>query len=451
MRFGTEGMSVTVKAGNDRGSLVGSAASKRMVASSGVRTEPGESDPADSRCLDALVVAIDQASDMREWYTETKELLQTSLKLCEACRGAHTVHLRVDDDTPTTLLATVDAPDAQAGRGVLSRVRRPRARRVTWKLSSVELLGNPMGVWDALEELRFGVGFNTDLTVLEWPRRLRKIDFRGSSRFNRPIAGVVWPSSLQDLMFGDGFNQPIEGVTWPPSLLDLSFGADFDQPIGGVTLPSTLRTLVFIGRFNQPINDVKWPGSLQELLLWFVFDQPICEVTWPASLQQLGLGHNFNQPIEGVAWPLSMQALAFGTNFNQPINRVRWPTSLQTLDFGASFNQSIDGVTWPQSLKQVQFGSSFNQPVDTIEWPASLRGLMLGQSFRQSLRRLGTVMPCLEWLDLQFWSYSHYHSLLRDIEWPVKLKHLIVRADADLYGIDTPPDVLVLYENYFEW
>lgn len=33
--------------------------------------------------------------------------------------------------------------------------------------------------------------------------------------FHRPIAGVVWPPSMQYLSFREIFNQPIAGVLWP--------------------------------------------------------------------------------------------------------------------------------------------------------------------------------------------------------------------------------------------
>lgn len=50
------------------------------------------------------------------------------------------------------------------------------------------------------------------------------IEFGEWSGFNKPIIGVTWPGSLEQLGFGRSFNQAIEGVTWPASLQVLTFG-----------------------------------------------------------------------------------------------------------------------------------------------------------------------------------------------------------------------------------
>lgn len=48
---------------------------------------------------------------------------------------------------------------------------------------------------------------------------------------NQPIDAVDWPSSLEELAFGDAFNQPVENVKWPPSLRQLSLGFAFNQSL----------------------------------------------------------------------------------------------------------------------------------------------------------------------------------------------------------------------------
>lgn len=142
-----------------------------------------------SRCLEALIVAVKWASDMRTW-SATKELQLASFQLCAAFRGANAVHLRVDGDTPAPLLAVVGAP---YGGDVSSRVPRVRARRVTWELLSVDLLSILIDPWIEVEELYFGSAFDGSLDVRVWPSRLRVITFGEMSPFNQPIAGLVWP------------------------------------------------------------------------------------------------------------------------------------------------------------------------------------------------------------------------------------------------------------------
>lgn len=179
-------------------------------------------------CVEALIVSINQSSDMRQWYTVTKELQLASLQLCEACRRAQSVHLRVDDDIPTTLLAEVGACHVHHEGSPSSRVPRLRVRGVTWELLSLDLLSNPDDIFAEGEEMRFVGAFDSNLEVRGWTGRLSTMTLKRSPCFNQPIVGVTWPASLQQLTFGYSFNQPIAGVTWPSSLLQLTFGGGFD-------------------------------------------------------------------------------------------------------------------------------------------------------------------------------------------------------------------------------
>ncbi|CAM9373459.1 unnamed protein product [Scytosiphon promiscuus] len=426
----------------------GSHASSKRGTAQAAKTE---TDPAGGRCLQALVVAIDQASDARRWYTATKELQLSSFSLCEACRGAHTVHLRVDTRTPTTLLESVDAPRQNPDGGVLSRVPRLRGRRVTWKLPSADLLSNRMEALSEAEELYFCDPFDASLEIRAWPNRLKKIVINPWSMSDHSIVGVTWPTSLQQLTFGLGFNQPIEEVKWPMSLERLDFGWSFNQPIKGVTWPTSLQHLIFLSRFNQRIDGFVWPPLLQELIFGGYFNQPIGGVVWPTSLRYLSLGHAFNQSVHGIVWPPLLDVLIFGRRFNQPINSVTWPKSLQDLWFGDKFSQSIDGVAWPSSLRQLVFGENFNQPLEGTSWPSSLRELRLRGSFLQSLQKLDTVMPALQRLTLQLWSDPFRNSILCDVEWPAGLTHLVVGSDDHLEGVSVPPTVSVSYDRAYDW
>ncbi|CAM9393068.1 unnamed protein product, partial [Hapterophycus canaliculatus] len=196
-----------------------------------------------SRCLDAIIIALEQASDGKRWYTSTKELQLASLQFCAACRSVPVFHLRVDSGTPTRLWTSAAARGTRSAKKLsLTRVPAVRAREVTWGISAAALRNVKGDVLSKVEWLSFGN------------------DFNGS-----PIHGATWPESLQHLTFEWDFNQPIEMVRWPASLQVLSLGIDFNQPIKRVSWPSSLRQLILGRSFNQPINGVSWPASLQEL------------------------------------------------------------------------------------------------------------------------------------------------------------------------------------------
>lgn len=94
--------------------------------------------------------------------------------------------------------------------------------------------------------------------------------------FNHAIAGVAWPSSLQQLKFARIFNQAIAGIVWPPSLQELSFEARCSivvQPNWWGYPPGFSRNLVDL------------PASLRELLFGDDVDQSIAGVVWPPSLR----------------------------------------------------------------------------------------------------------------------------------------------------------------------
>ncbi|CAB1104351.1 unnamed protein product [Ectocarpus sp. CCAP 1310/34] len=398
--------------------------------------------------------------DGKRWYTSTKELQQASLEFCIACRKYQTLRLRVDVQTPRTLLAAVDAPSPHSKRPCRTRVPRLRARRVIWNMPTATELKSPIFALKDVVRLDFGPAFEGSLESVAWPQRLKEIDFSWGSLFNQPIEGVEFPPSLLELRLSDAFDQPIEDAILPKSLQFFMFGDDFNHPVDDIRWPPSLEQVFFGKHFNQPIEEVVWPSSLKELTFGYRsrFDQPIKDVEWPASLRQLTFGEAFDQPIESVTFPASLEELAFDTDFNQPIEGVTWPDSLQRLAFGFLFNQPIDNVRWPASLEEVCFGkhesqgfdhaimfSEFNQRVDMCAWPASMRRLTLGHKFRQSLQGLGTWIPNLE--IFHFLDHSNgsgdEDSLLRGIEWPTGLRQLAVFRDSRLDGVIIPSTVEV--------
>ncbi|CAM9655716.1 unnamed protein product, partial [Ectocarpus sp. 12 AP-2014] len=92
------------------------------------------------RCVDALVVALNQAHDGQEkrWYVSTLELQLVSLELCEACRKAETLHVRVDQDAPPCLWSSRTSPTTRSQHGsdvcISSRVPAVWAFGWTWNL-----------------------------------------------------------------------------------------------------------------------------------------------------------------------------------------------------------------------------------------------------------------------------------------------------------------------------
>lgn len=190
-----------------------------------------------------------------------------SIEFCEECRQLPTLHLRVDDGTPSTVLAAAAASSWHNSRkSVSTGVPKLRARSVEWALVSAERLRNPI---DVLAEVSV-------------------------------------------MMLGSAFNDSVEAIAWPVSLHEVTFGYVFNQPIARVRWPASLDQVVFRGAFNQRVSGIPWPGALKQLTLGGVFNQPITGAIWPPSLQELSFGCWFNQPIVGVMWPSYLRRLSFG-------------------------------------------------------------------------------------------------------------------------------------------
>lgn len=88
-------------------------------------------------------------------------------------------------------------------------------------------------------------------TFVAWCGRPPSQRFRSGGISTRiSLVGVVWPTSLQRLSFGDGFNQPIVGVML--SIQRLTVGDKFDHPISGVERPASLQQLCST-RTSKPV------------------------------------------------------------------------------------------------------------------------------------------------------------------------------------------------------
>ena len=135
-----------------------------------------------SRCLDAFTIALNQVNSSSGWYSSTLQLQLASLQFCVVCRSVSTLHLLVKDGMPTLMFEDAPVSDVKVKKGRCTRVPAIQPLILTLELSvwlsrfSSETLANV-----------------AQLTLLEG--------------FNDELNDVAWPSSLQQLTFGEGFNQ----------------------------------------------------------------------------------------------------------------------------------------------------------------------------------------------------------------------------------------------------
>jgi len=117
----------------------------------------------DGRCLDAFIVALNQANDGQLWYTETKQLQIASLEFCVACRSVSTLALIVDKYTPTHLWAGAPARETRSAKRLsATRVPTLRAPPVVWELSA-SALRHTRGSFSGVKVFFFGDDFNDDV------------------------------------------------------------------------------------------------------------------------------------------------------------------------------------------------------------------------------------------------------------------------------------------------
>ncbi|CAN0292578.1 unnamed protein product, partial [Ectocarpus fasciculatus] len=210
-----------------------------------------------SKCLDAFILALNQACDGQEkrWYVSTLELQLVSLELCGACTSAQLLDVLVNEHAPPTLWSSRTSRTTHSQRipevCTASRVPTVHAFGWTWELpvnrlpqrAAIELQLGPEHGWQDEDSCAESGG-----SVL-WPHSLKRLVLMS----DMPPDTVSWPASVQTLSFGYFFNQPIVGIVWPASLQKLSFGDEFNQPIVGATWPDSLQELSFEEDFNKPI------------------------------------------------------------------------------------------------------------------------------------------------------------------------------------------------------
>lgn len=345
--------------------------------------------PTSTHLVEAFRVVLKDTGDSRHWLTSTKQLQLASFELCKECRDFPTLHLRVDEDTPSGLLAAADAPDPDPGdapgaNGSPRFLPRVRARGVTWKLASAARLSRPLYALTKAEFIVFGWVFDDGPKAIVWPRRLTLAMF--GTRLYEAIDTIAWPASLQRITFGYDFNQSINGISWPSSLRELSLGG-FDQDIEDAQWPASLKKLKFGLFFNQPVAGVRFPASLRQLIFGRNFNHGVVGLAWPANLQSVVFGERFNKPVGGIKWPSSLTSVTFGRNFNQEIAEVEWPASMELLALGHHFNRSMVGIgTWIPGLREICMlvqRDKYSHPLADVQWPKGLQKLRLNQSWQR--------------------------------------------------------------------
>lgn len=277
-----------------------------------------------------------------------------SLACCIECRRLPVVKVKLDENTPLTLVMDRISLKNHVENPIETRVP-PFAysalREVTWTaavpaLSRVAKMFPRVELWTIIDEHNAPIEKEVRL-----PRSVKVLMFRD---FNRPIWRICLPAGLKELVFaGCKFNQHLDRVEWPTSLTRLDLGDRFNRPIERVAFPPSPRYLSLGKWFNRPVTKVSWPESLQELTLDFSFNHPIAGSMWPPSLTKLTFGVHFDQPLERVSWPPSLQELTFGHYFNQPLDNVSWPACLKTLTLGEMFSQTVDPSSLPSSLEHL--------------------------------------------------------------------------------------------------
>ncbi|CAM9210436.1 unnamed protein product [Sphacelaria rigidula] len=159
-------------------------------------------------CLDALTIALNEASSWGESFLPTKQLQLASLQLCIACRCVSTLCVKFDECTPRRLWTDPgeqsSTPTARRmDRSHKSRVPLLRAHSVVCMSSAgADIMSRETNVQNNVRNLYFDSMFDGSLDNAVWPPRVMEVVFggRGSRKrikFNQSITGVVWPASLQ--------------------------------------------------------------------------------------------------------------------------------------------------------------------------------------------------------------------------------------------------------------
>jgi Leucine-rich repeat (LRR) protein len=263
------------------------------------------------------------------------------------------------------------------------------------------------------EELHLSINSLTSLTGIVFPSSLKNLmlDSNGLSS----VKDVVFPSSLKVLDLSQNPLTSVNGVVFPSSLQILYLEENLLTSLNGVVFPSSLETLSLRGNKMTSLDGVVFPSSLKKLILsagWrmdryesigsYGFGNSftsVNDVVFPSSLQILLLDDNKVTSVDGVVFPSSLIELDLSGNKLASVDGVVFPSSLKNLGLGRNKLTSVDGVVFPSSLWNLYLASNKLTSLDGVVFPSSLSYLYLGSNKLTSL--VGVIFPpSLQKLDL---------------------------------------------------
>lgn len=176
------------------------------------------------RALRALQVAA-----VSGFVKGIRELQRSCLGLCNACRhGVPISLLKITPKTPSGMLRLCSGMHQTEAYPVSRVMPHRRVLSVQFTFPRCE---SPSRDWRKRlqEEDGWGSGEMVDINKVTGPEGTKNIMLFG---FNQPLQGVIWPESLERLMFGqtfcksaktEFFNQSLDGVHFPSGLRELVF------------------------------------------------------------------------------------------------------------------------------------------------------------------------------------------------------------------------------------
>ncbi len=209
-----------------------------------------------------------------------------------------------------------------------------------------------------LISLVFGLEFEQKLQPGVLPMGLTNLSF--GDLFNLPIQPKVLPMGLKRLQFGKAFNRRLPAEVLPMGLLKVKFGSNFDHP--EVVFPSTLQKIVFGDKFDCSVYG-PLSGPFGDDI-----NRYLQEKVLPSKLTSLTFGRDFNRWLYEGVLPVSLINLKFGRNYNQPLCEGVLPSKLVSLELGLMFNQLC--CIFPPSLSMIVFRNPLQYPlaIDAISY-----------------------------------------------------------------------------------
>eukprot|EP00947_MAST-08B_sp_MAST-8B-sp1_P003066 g3066.t1 len=266
---------------------------------------------------------------------------------------------------------------------------------IAWHFKALsEFLASPAEI-DLSESLQKG-----DLSDVQWPAALQKLNLQGCERIEGDLSKVQWPAELQslDLHSCKKVEVDLSKVQWPEGLQTLVLGKiNISGDLSEIQWPAALQTLNLSGdpfgdlmKMTGDLSKVQWPEGLTELELGATqVSGDLSEVQWPAALQTLGLSGSYSNPMKmtgdlsKVQWPAALQELnlQYCQKIGGDLLKVQWPATLQKLNLGCcdSIEGDLSKVRWPAALQSLDLTSckKVDGDLSKVQWPPALQSLNL--------------------------------------------------------------------------